>query len=505
MNRFLVGSTAWRVIDGHALRQIGAPLVLVVFALALATAYAAAIVRTEGDPVLLLPIVAAIVVVAVLANPAIGLYALFASALLFEQHWITGLTPITQTRIYQNISTYTAVPLPFSTIDLIVLLTYAGLWLRRINGGAERLRVGALGAPVLAYAFVFLVGTVIGAARGGDWDLAIALTELRGPLMLMLAYLLATNLISDRRQLAVFLWLFVLVVGTKALQGILNYRESLELPYYLDAVTSHEDVVFFGVAVALMVVAAVCGLRTRLAYVLFAIQPVVLIAELLSARRVGLVALGVILIAVAVLVLATDLRRGVVLVALGMVGLLGYVALFWDSAGPVAEPIRALRSVFEPSALNSYDQSSDAWRAIENRNIAHTVRQLPLTGVGLGQQYLFQQEPSPLYGFANWRYVAHNAVLWLWLKAGPLGALALWFLVARTLLVGARIYVRFREPELRLAVALPIALVVSQIVFSSVDLGLTYSRTMIVLGASLGMIAFLATQDRRQLADAVTR
>jgi hypothetical protein len=45
---------------------------------------------------------------------------------------------------------------------------------------------------------------------------------------------------------------------------------------------------------------------------------------------------------------------------------------------------------------------------------------------------------------------------------------------------------------MRLALALPITLLVSQIVFSSVDLGLTYMRTMMVLGTALGMASFLA-------------
>ena len=93
--------------------------------------------------------------------------------------------------------------------------------------------------------------------------------------------------------------------------------------------------------------------------------------------------------------------------------------------------------------------------------------------------------------FPYWRYITHNAVLWLWLKAGPLGAFALWFLVARVLLVGSSLYVRLRDPGLRLVAALPVAVVVCQIVFSSVDLGLSYTRTMLVLGTSLGLVAVL--------------
>jgi len=79
----------------------------------------------------------------------------------------------------------------------------------------------------------------------------------------------------------------------------------------------------------------------------------------------------------------------------------------------------------------------------------------------------------------------------MWLKAGPLGAFALWFLVARVLLVASSAYVRLRDPALRAAAAVIVGLTVIQIVFSSVDLGLTYSRTMIVLGVTLGLGALI--------------
>ena len=46
------------------------------------------------------------------------------------------------------------------------------------------------------------------------------------------------------------------------------------------------------------------------------------------------------------------------------------------------------------------------------------------------------------------------------------------------------------KPHLFLLV--PVALVVIQVIFSSVDLGLTYSRNMIVLGVALGLTVYLA-------------
>jgi len=273
----------------------------------------------------------------------------------------------------------------------------------------------------------------------------------------------------------------------------LNYVEAQSLPYWLDAVSSHEDVVFWSVPVALAVVALVLGIRNRLVYVLLATQPIILIAEFISNRRVGLIGLGVTLVAITLLLCFSHPRRAAALAALGAIVLVSYAVIFWDADGPVAAPLRAMRSIVDTSDLPIVDQYSNQWREIENENIAFTIKQLPLTGVGLGQRYLFEREPSEV-PFEYWRYITHNAPLWLWLKAGPLGAFALWFLVARTLLLGAALYRRHAEPSLRLILALPIALVVSQIVFSSVELGLTYSRNMIVLGVALGLISFLARQ-----------
>jgi len=468
-------------------------LVLTALTLALAAAYAVAIVSSGGDGLLVVPLVGAIVVLGAFAHPAIGLYVLFGSAILLEQFTIEGgIVPITQTQFFVNLNAYTPIPIRLSVADLLMLLTAAALVVQRLRAKGGHLRGGAFGWAVLGYVGVFILGTVIGAARGGYWNADVALAELRAPFHLGLTYFLATNLVRDLRQISVFMWLFVLGASAKAVQTILNYQQASNLPYTLRTFITHEDVVFIGVAIALALVALLLGLRTRLARVLIALQPLFLIALLVANRRVGLIAVGVTLIAIMLLLLFIHPRRVAVLVLCASLGLAGYAVFFWDADGPLGEPLRALRSVFDISATSLVDQKSSAWREIEHQNIAYTMRQVPLTGVGVGQQYFFEREPDAVTDFPYWRFITHDALLWLWLKAGPLGVFALWFLVARAVLVGAALFRRVGEPSLRWVIALPIALIVSQIVFSSVDLGLTYSRTMIVLGGSLGVAAFLA-------------
>ncbi|HKY50498.1 MAG TPA: O-antigen ligase family protein [Candidatus Limnocylindria bacterium] len=484
----------WITRDAHGPGRPSSSSILAALSLALAAAYAVAIVRSGGDALLLFPLIGALVVLGVLSHPAVGLYVLFGSAILFEQFLVPGLSPITQySRIFQNLSVYTPIPLRFSLVDLLIFITAAGVAVQRLRGRQEPLRMGALGWAVVAYGAVFLLGIAIGAARGGAWKLDVALNELRAPAHLCVAYFLAANLVRERRQLQVFMWLFVLLVGIKALQAILNYIEARTLSFWLDAVSSHEDVVFWGPAVALTVAAVVLGLRGRLVWALLAMQPIILVAEFVSNRRVGFIALGLTLVAVLLLLCFSHARRAATVAGLGAIVLVSYTVIFWESDGPVAQPLRAVRTVVDASNLPLVDQFSNQWREIENENIAYTVQQLPVTGVGLGQRYLFEREAAEV-PFEYWRYITHNAPLWLWLKAGPFGAFALWFLVARALLLGAALYRRHDDPWLRFAVALPITLIVSQIVFSSVELGLTYSRTMIVLGVAVGMVSLLAEQ-----------
>jgi hypothetical protein len=497
----------WPSSDLYATRASRRELALGIAAVAVAMLCATTILASGGDLLFVAPLAAALVVVLVIAHPVIGVYLLFGAALLFEQFPIAGVETITaQSHVFQNVSAYTPLPIRLSIADLLLLLTAAGLVVRRLTGTHERLRLGPLGWGIAAYAAAFVLSGVIGLARGG-MDLEVGMNELRAPFELCAVYFITANLVRERGQIGALIWMFVAIVGIKALQGILNYQDAPGWSSYdAGAVTAHEDVVFFDATVALAMVMAVLGVRTKLFWVLLALQPVILTALLLDQRRTGFIALAAVLLVTTILLVFASPKRGLLLAGVAGIAALSYVALFWDASGPLAEPVRAVRSVIDQQSVSARDQSSSAWRQTENRNIAFTIGQVPLTGVGLGQKYLVHVQPPPLYDFIYWQYITHNALLWLWLKAGPIAALALWCIVARALLVGSAIFVRGRDRRVRWIAALPVALVVSQIVFSSVDLGLTYSRSMIVLGTVLGVLTYLgdrASPGARRQAPAI--
>ena len=490
---------AARVTSGVAapvnLRTSLRAIALIGIVVAVAAAYGAAIAWTGGHPLFAIGPFGVLLTAAVFARPIVGVYAAVAAALLFEQWGIVGLDSITaQTHFFDNISGFTGVDLRVSAADMLIALTLAA-WLAKRSGSAEReFRAGPLGYAISAYLFCFLVGVLIGLARGGAWDQAAMLAELRGPVYFVALYFLATNLLRTRRDVMRMLVLMLSLVGAKAMQAIWNTAVISERGIWLEAVTSHEDVLFFNAAIVLAVASALLLGRSRTTYWLTALLPPIVLAELLTQRRIAFIALAAALLVVSVCLAAVRTRRTLMVMAAGTVALAAYFAVFWNQdRGILGQPVRAVKGIIAAEGISERDRSSNLWRDIENANIAHTLREVPLTGVGLGQQYFFQQEPPPLTGFTYWRYMTHNAVAWVWLKAGLLGFAVLWWIVVQTVAVGARLVRQLEAPSDKLIACLPIALVVGQVVYSSVDLGLTYSRPMIILGVSLGLLAPLTS------------
>ena len=478
---------------GNAVRRVA----VVLGVMAVTVAYAVAVSITEGSPYFVLPFACALAVLALLVWPRLGLYVLFGAALLLEEWGIAGIEPITgQLHFFQNISGYSPIPLRLSAADMLMLLTLLAWLLRRVVRANEPGRLGPIGWPVIAYGALFGVGLVVGIARGGDWNMTAALAELRGPLYLCIAYFLAVNLVRDPRHVSIVVRLLVVLTAVKALQGLLNYIEMANGPIWLEAVTAHEDVVFFDLVLAMAVGAFVLGVRNRLTTLLFAVTPIVIATELVTQRRVAFIAMAAALVVLAVLLTSERPRRTLVLFGSAFALFLVYAVIAWDQNGLLAQPIRAIKGAIDPLSLNARDLSSNWWRELETANIAYTLKQLPLTGVGLGQQYLFLREPPELSNFFYWRYMTHDAVLWVWLKAGAAGFIAFWALVAQSAIVGGSLFRRLATPELKLIALLPVLLITTQVVFSSVDLGLTYSRTMIVLGVTLGLSGYLTDQVR---------
>ena len=64
---------------------------------------------------------------------------------------------------------------------------------------------------------------------------------------------------------------------------------------------------------------------------------------------------------------------------------------------------------------------------IENNNLEFTIHQKPLTGVGFGNKFFVIIPMADISFFTWWQYFPHNSVIWIWLKTGVGGFIAMFY------------------------------------------------------------------------------
>ena len=68
------------------------------------------------------------------------------------------------------------------------------------------------------------------------------------------------------------------------------------------------------------------------------------------------------------------------------------------------------------------------YRTVENLDINATINAKPLTGLGFGQKF-YRPFPLPdISFFLFYEYIPHNSILWIWIKTGVGGFVAMLFL-----------------------------------------------------------------------------
>jgi hypothetical protein len=470
-----------------------------------AVVLAAALVLFTGPVPLALGLAALLGAVAIVRNPRTGLYLLLFCAIALEQWGILGLEPLTaRLPFYQTLAGADVLPIPVSPLEMILLLTLAAMLWRsssaaRATGVETRFVRGALFAPLLLF-LLFVVASIgwglVGSGSTGPFDLRAAWEETRAFFYLGITYVLACNLLRTRSQLHTFTWVFIAAIGLKSIQGIVRYIEVRANGVQVEAITGHEDVVFFAAFVLLLAALILFGghlegVARRQMQVMLVVLPPLVFTLLVTNRRLGFVVLAVGLGLAGLLLLRTRRDLFMRLAPLVLVGAFVYTALFWNGTGVLSQPIRAVRSIVAPATER--DRSSNAWREMENLNIDYNIRSAPVTGLGFGRPYalIVTQPPLDATGFIYWRYIAHNAIYWVWMKMGVMGFVLFWNLIGSAAVFGLITFRQLRDGTLRAFALLGAGVVMMQVIFSYGDLGLTYARSMVFLGCMLGMLVRL--------------
>jgi O-antigen ligase len=373
----------------------------------------------------------------------------------------------------------------FSPLETYLVLTLIS-WLGR---GALRRKLpfflGTLFWPVITFTCFVTFGLVYGLVTGGNAN--IGLWECRPIFYLPLMLILTSNLLENRAHVSNLLWAAVLALLLEGIAGNLYFFVTLEMDLgRVEAITEHSAAIHMNTLFVLVIAAWLYKASPAKRLVLPLLVPSVGLTYLATQRRAGFLSLAIALVLIAFVLYRVN-RRAFWLIAppLALFGL-AYLAAFWNSAGAIGLPARAVRSVFVEDT-SSGDYSSNLYRVIENINTSFTIHAAPLTGVGFGKQFFIVASMPDISFFAWWQYITHNSILWIWVKTGIGGFLSMTMLIGIAIAVGVRALWRMPRGDLSAAALTASLYLVMHFVYAYVDMSWD-SQSMVYMGAMMGLL-----------------
>lgn len=374
----------------------------------------------------------------------------------------------------------------------VVLVGLIGLAaLRALAGDRTDARGrGPMAAPMVA-ALLLTLATVValegwGLARGGD--ARQSLWQFRNVLwMPALALLAAAALrgVADARRLAVVVTVVSCVkVGIGAWYYLAVARPAGVAPAF---VTSHADSVLFVVVLVGWLAAAWHRPTVGRVAAALGVGAWTMLGLVINNRRTAYVTLAA-TVALFYALLPPRTQRRLLRLALYALP----VAALYLLAGR-----HRATGVFAPAAMvwsvTQQKDGSSITRDIENHNLLVTLRRSPVVGSGWGHEYVEQVKGDDISKFfPQYRYIAHNSVLWLWSIGGLVGFTLLWMPLVVGTFLAARSHHLARTPLERTAAYLALATFVAFVVQAWSDMGTQSWTTQGLLAVALATSAKLA-------------
>ncbi len=427
--------------------------------------------------------------------PIVGFFVVLGCTLLIEQDPLAVFGGTANAFVFYWPTALQGLPdRPIGFFMLFVFLVFI------VHNLLKRQKIVQGGELLLPYVFLLLCvvwGIVHGLSTGGD--LKITVNEVRSFWYLFLGYLLAYNLIRSKRHLRYFFWFVIICAGIKALEGFYIYAVVIhgDLADY-HGTMSHEES-YFWIAILLLIelFSLYYKYRPQL-YTALALLPFLLISLIANNRRADFVALlvGLVLAWVLIFVIKPAARQGLIVVLISA-SLLGgaYVAVFSNRTGGFSEPARSIVEIFHP---NPAADLSTLYRDIEDYDLTYTVKLNPL-GLGFGKPFL---EPillpdlkdNPVYTF-----VPHNTIYWVWMRLGPIGYLAFWYLMGAIIVRGCLYARQLKDKYLQLIAIYIVCMVIMEIMVAFADYQLYALRNVIYVGILFGILMKLPALDTKEV------
>jgi hypothetical protein len=429
--------------------------------------------------------------------PVAGIYALMICAVVVEQEALNY--PIGTDSLYvyywpTRLQGLPERPIGFFALFILALIIIINLAKRM---GAP-LKLGPLFWPFALMLGCVVIGVVHGLTSGGN--LRIIVLEVRPFWYLFVTYLLAYNLIGHKKHVITLLWILVLGTFIKAIQG--TYIVYAYLGGHLsdqNEIMAHEQSFFFILVLLIICLSWMLGRMRLLMWFALISTPFLIIALLANNRRADYLALVVGLVGAWLFAIVVRPERRRSLITSGViVGLVfgAYVLAFQHSTGSFGKVANAVVSTISSSNADARDAASNAYRYAENADLKYTETLSPIIGYGFGKPFL---QPVPLANIITldpyYLYIPHNTVLWVWMRLGPPGYFALWFLIGSFVIRAGIIARKLRDPDLRFFAIFAIGATLMEVPLAYGDYQLFFYRNIFFLGLLIGAVLRLPALD----------
>ncbi len=372
-----------------------------------------------------------------------------------------------------------------SPVEIYIGLTYIA-WLLQALLQRKPLNFygGTLFLPVLAYIGFITFGLANGLLRNGN--LVIALWEARAIYYLPALLVLASNLLETRAHVKVLIFWVVFGLVVKSIAGFWYVAAELQFAIgSVDRIAEHVMSIHFNALIVLAIITWLFRAAPSQRILLLVVLPPILIAFLANNRRSAFIALGIALVLLFVVLYQERRKLFFIVAPPALVFSLAYLAVFWNVDSGLGLPASAVRSVL--GSADARDQSSNLYRYYENLNIMYTIKSAPLTGVGFGNKFFIVVPMADISSFIWWEYITHNSILWIWMKVGVGGFLAMLFLVGSNMMLSGRAIRRMPRGDMQLFVIFATLYILMHFIFAYVDMSWD-SVSMVFVGAMMGLI-----------------
>ena len=439
-----------------------------------------------------------ILVVCVVRWPLFGFFVALGCTLLIEQEPLPFLSSVSSFYVFYWPEQLQGLPdRPIGFFLLFVLLAFT---LQRLLTRRQTLQGGALLIPYLLFFLCVVWGIVHGLSTGGN--LQIVTEEVRSFWYLFLGYIAAYNMITTKKRLHLLFWFIIICAGIKALEGVYIFvfiaHGDLSANHQI---MSHEES-YFWVAIILLIMLFSLHYKYRPQFfVALSILPFLVVSLIANNRRADYVALlaGMGVAWCFIFLVKPEARRLlVVLLVTTLLVTSAYVAVFYNQSSGIGEPARAIVSVFYTNPQDAGDvdnASSNAYRVIEDFDLEYTVKENPM-GLGFGKPFLQPlllpniSASDPVYNL-----IPHNTIYWVWMRLGPIGYLALWYLFGAMIVRGCVYVRRLQDKYLQLVAIYIVCMVIMEILVAYADYQLSFYRNVLYVGMLAGVLMRLPVLD----------